>query len=212
MRLFYKPIFLSLLALIFSLSLVGCTSPTFSSSTSTPQASGCDIEESCISLKTDDPSEITAKLVADFQPISFQEAIDFFKTKKSGLLYFGFVNCPWCQEVVPILHDLASQEKVTVYYIEIRDRENTRLYSDEEREEIIPYLGEFMKENSEGIPTLYVPLVVALKDGQVVLGHRGTVSGHNAHEEAMSQEQKNALEEELKKIVETAQETEKKQD
>lgn len=197
---FFSQILL-LLKLFTFCFLAGCSSTHSLSNASNVTPSGCDVAESCASLEAQDPAQATAELVADFKPISFSEAIDFFKEKKSGLLYFGFVNCPWCQELVPILHELTRQENVPVYYIETRNRENTRLYSDEERDKISPYLKEFIKENKEGTPTLYVPLVVAVENGEVIAGHQGTTSDHNAHEEKLSEAQKELLQNDLQNLI-----------
>jgi hypothetical protein len=70
-----------------------------------------------------------------------------------------------------------------------RDEDKNRLYSDEQKEEIIPYIGDYMSENEDGDLTLYVPLVLVVKDGAVIDGHEGTFDDHDAHERVMTQEE-----------------------
>lgn len=180
----------------FLFFLAGCSS-TVSTSSSTSMSGCAPDEESCAQEERNE-AKILSK---DFEPMSFEEAIAFFEDKQSGLLYFGFPNCPWCQEVVPVLHELASQAHVPVHYIQTRDDEGIRLYTDSQRDDIAPYLNDFIRNNAKGEPTLYVPLVLAVEDGQVIQGHQGSISGHNAHEEELTSAQKQELQEDLKELV-----------
>ncbi len=187
----FKGLFLGLFGFLFFLG--GC-----SLTSSTSSISGCAPDEaSCVQEK---PSA-TKTLSEDFKPMSFEEAIAFFEAKQSGLLYFGYPTCPWCQEVVPILHELISQTGVPVHYIQTRDEEGLRLYTDSQRDDITPYLKDFIRNNASGQPTLYVPLVVAVENGQVIKGHQGTVSGHNAHEEELTSAQKQEVQNDLSELV-----------
>ncbi len=182
-------VFLGLFSCFLFIS--GCSSPS-----SNP--SGCAVDEDTCQI---DEARQTQNLSADFDPISFEEAIAFFEDKQSGLLYFGFPNCPFCQEIVPILHTLASQANIPVHYIQTRDDQGIRLYTDSQRDEIAPYLQDYIHNNSEGEPTLYVPLVVAVEEGKVVGGHQGTIQGHNAHEQDMTAEQKQEVQEDLYQLI-----------
>lgn len=177
----------------FLFFLAGC-----SASTSSPSMSGCAPDE--VSCAQEESNEAKT-LSEDFKPMSFEEAIAFFEDKQSGLLYFGFPNCPWCQEVIPIVHELASQADVPVHYIQTRDEKGIRLYTDSQRDDMAPYLNGFIRNNAKGEPTLYVPLVLAIENGQVIKGHQGSVSGHNAHEEELTSTQKQELQEDLKELV-----------
>ena len=206
MRSLSNRLFLGFLSFLFFLG--GCSSTPSTSSSSS--ISGCAPDE--VSCEQEEINE--AKMLSkDFDPMSFEEAIAFFEDKQSGLLYFGFPNCPWCQEVVPILHELASQAHVPVYYIQTRDEEGIRLYTDSQRDDIAPYLNDFIRNNAKGEPTLYVPLVLAIENGQVIKGHQGTISGHNAHEEELTSVQKQELQEDLSELVNlVAQNQEKKEE
>lgn len=138
-----------------------------------------------------------------FTPISFDEAVAFFEEGKSGVLYFGFPDCPWCQDVIPVLEQESKSENIPVYYVRTRDDDKNRLYTDEQKEQIIPYIGSYMKDNEEGELTLYVPLVISVVDGQAVDGHEGTIDGHDAKEREMTEEETRQLGEALKTLLET---------
>lgn len=166
-------------------------------SSNTPQACAADASSAC--GQTEEQDSLSADL-ADFESMDFDEAVEFFRTGQSGLLYFGFPDCPWCQEVIPLLHEAAGED-VAVHYIRTRDENRSRLYTDEQKEQIVPYLKDYMSENDEGELTLYVPLVVAVEHGQVTDGHQGTVEGHDAHERTMTEEEKEQVTDELQRIV-----------
>lgn len=188
---------LTCIAFVCALALAGCVQKTDSAA----NTSACDgsSEKAC------DAAE-TAADEYGFIPMEFDEAIAFFKEGKSGLLYFGFPDCPWCKEAVPILQQEAKDTGVDVYYIRTRDSEHNRLYTDEQKENIVPYMKDYMSNNDEGVLTLYVPAIVAVKDGKAVAGHVGTVDEHNAKEGPMTSEQKKQAEEEIQAVVDAAKE------
>lgn len=178
----------------------GCSANQTNTSEKTNNAAdGC--EDSSETAACD--SYETLSFEDDFTPISFDDAIAMFENKDSGIVYFGFPKCPWCQDVVPILDALAKEEGLTVYYVQTRDADLNRLYTDEQKEIILPYIEEFMSENDEGEMTLYVPLVLSIRDGQIQDGHQGTVDGHDAKEREMTQEETQQLTDDLKALLQT---------
>lgn len=116
-------------------------------------------------------------------------------------MYFGFSRCPWCEEVVPLLEKAAKEQGVEVLYVKTRDAMKERLYTDEQRDQIAPYIGEYLQDNDEGVPTLYVPLVLAIQDGKVVMGHQGTVEDHDAHERLMTKDEQNQVQKTMNDLV-----------
>lgn len=184
-------------ALAFALMLAGCSSATDTSKTSSQDPAktsameavrGCIADEtSCESFQAEQSIQALAD---DFTPMTFDEAIAFFKEGESGLLYFGFPDCPWCQEVLPLLSASAADHEVEVHYVRTRDKNKDLLYTPEQKEQIIPYLQDYMSDNDKGELTLFVPLIVEVKDGKVVDGHQGTVDGHDAHERKMTDEER----------------------
>lgn len=186
-----------LLACLMALPLAGCSqSSQTTEEPGTDSACSADEEFGCSYETKSDESSFTS--------ITFDEAIAFFEDGKSGLLYFGFPGCPWCEDVVPILKEEAQENDVEVYYIRTRDDDKNRLYSDEQKEQIIPYLGDYMSDNEEGELTLYVPLIVAVQDGKAIAGHEGTVDGHDASERDMTDEEKQEAEQEILEVIQAA--------
>lgn len=156
----------------------------------TSQAYACGADVSCSSESESTDLSLLDAALASFTPMDFESAISFFKEEKSGVLYFGFYDCPWCHDVAPILSDIAKQNGEEVFYIQTRDDKRNRLYTDEQKERILPYLENYMSENKDGVLTLYVPLIVRVDKGNVTMAHQGTLEGHQADERDMSEEER----------------------
>lgn len=164
--------------------------------------SPCDSQTDSQAEKEERAQQVRA-ITDTFIPMEFEEAIAFFENGKDGLLYFGFPDCPWCQEVVPLLEQAAKDNGIDVYYIQTRDDERNRLYTDSQKERIIPYISDYIRDNDEGVPTLYVPLVLAVKEGKVISGHQGTVEDHDAKTRPMSEEEKEQVLQDLEDLART---------
>lgn len=188
-----------------ALLLAGCAGQPASSAASSDQA--CDSAEEAYGCVPEEGSAASANPSANdygFEPMTFQEAINLFKNGGNGLLYFGFPDCPWCKEVVPLLQAEAKKQGVPVHYIRTRDDDRQLLYTEKQREEIAPYLKEFVTRGDDGKLKLYVPLVVTVRNGEMVDGHQSTVDGHNAKERPMTTQEKEQVEEIMAKLVNEA--------
>lgn len=97
--------------------------------------------------------------------------------------------------------DVTSEEEkcnekdngIDIQYVKVRDEEKNRLYTDEQKAIIEPYIQDYMSNNDEGILTLYVPLVLVVKNGKVIDGHEGTLESHDATERKMTNDEKEQL-------------------
>ena len=174
-----------LLLILLTLTLCACQTQTKSTASTSKKA--CDVtseEETCNSI---DDTKTT------FKEISFDEAIQYFTQEKSGVLYFGYSSCPWCNEAKPILKKVAKENGIDIQYVKVRDEEKNRLYTDDQKVIIEPYIQDYMSSNDEGILTLYVPLVLVVKNGVVIDGHEGTLDSHDATERKMTDDEKKEL-------------------
>lgn len=181
-----------ILCLLFSLCACSATE-TANQETDAPAA--CDASSEC----TDDNETETA----EFTEISMEDALDYFRQGKSGVLFFGFTSCPWCKQARPILKKVSAETGVPVYYIKVRDEDGNLTYSDEQREELSQYIGDYMSVNKDQDNKLwlYVPLVINVKDGKAVDGHEGTLKGHNAEKEKLTAKQKKKLKKIYKRVL-----------
>ena len=146
--------------------------------------------------------------------ISLEEAIDIIKND-TGVIYFGYPSCPWCRNAVPVLLDAASSTSLdTIYYVNaynIRDvkeldddgnivtiNEGDRLYDD-----LLKVLDDILDpytltlDNGEvidlGEKRLYVPMVLFVKDGEVVSYHLSTVDSQEDPSISLNDSQRDEL-------------------
>lgn len=98
---------------------------------------------------------------------SVSEVLEKFESG-SGLIFLGFQQCPWCQQLVPLVDDAAKAEGLDkIYYLDIRHARET---NDDTYKKLVEKLKPHLRTDQNGQPRVYVPDVTALKDGHVV-GH-----------------------------------------
>ena len=84
----------------------------------------------------------------------------------TGIVYLGFPECKWCQQYVVYLNEVAKDRGISkIYYYNIReDREkNTKDY-----QKIVSLLKEYLEEDEDGNPRVYVPAVTFMSNGKVL--------------------------------------------
>ncbi|MDY4543745.1 MAG: hypothetical protein SPE00_00265 [Bacilli bacterium] len=84
----------------------------------------------------------------------------------TGLVFLGFPKCPWCRGYVPIINEVAKKEGLEkVYYFNIyEDRKNNT----EEYQEMVKLLKGFLRYDDEGNERIYVPSLIAVKNGKIL--------------------------------------------
>lgn len=84
----------------------------------------------------------------------------------SGVIYFGFPECPWCQKYVEYLDQVARQHKIKVTYYNIRQ---IRTDNTPEYQKIVTLLKDYgLDTDKEGKPRVFVPELVVVKDGKIL--------------------------------------------
>mgnify|MGYP000901625091 CR=1 FL=1 len=98
---------------------------------------------------------------------SASEVLEKFESG-SGLVFLGFQQCPWCQQLAPIVDEAAKAEGLDkIYYLDIRHARET---NDDTYKKLVEKLKPHLRTDENGQPRVYVPDVTALKDGHIV-GH-----------------------------------------
>lgn len=84
----------------------------------------------------------------------------------TGIVYLGFPECKWCQAYVPYLNDVAKENNLEkIYYFNIlEDRKNNT----DEYMEIVNLLKFYLEYDEEGKKRVFVPAVIAVKEGNIV--------------------------------------------
>lgn len=142
---------------------------------------GCDAANTCDKQTTSQENEDWSV------SLHMEQALQYLKEQKEGVYYFGYDDCPWCQDAEPVLKKVAQTHHQKVYAIKIRDEDHKLLYDEAQKKEIISYFGKYMQKNEEGELTLYVPMVVQMKEGQVQNIHIGTLDSYDPKQREMTE-------------------------
>lgn len=137
------------------------------------------------------------------------EEIKKILTEGSGVIYFGFPECPWCRNIInPLLNASEETEVKNIYYfnaVDIRDKkhldENNTIITDnegtKEYKELVEILYDNLEEyeglNDPTIKRLYFPTVVFVKDGKIISTHIGTLDDQENPFEPLNDKQKEQL-------------------
>ena len=132
---------------------------------------------------------------------SASEVLEKFESG-SGLIFLGFQQCPWCQQLAPIVDEAAKAEGLDkIYYLDIRHARET---NDATYKKLVEKLKPHLRTDENGQPRVYVPDVTALKDGRVV-GHflqETTVDGEKATADTYWTEERRArVIEQLRRMI-----------
>lgn len=168
-------------------------------------------EYEAINGKTINDSTYTTITVPEDNDIVYSNEEEIIKLLKSGtgVIYFGYPECPWCRNAVPVLVDAVKELKIgKIYYFngkDIRDKksvdENGNVVTEKEGTseyyQILEALGNFA-DDYDGIPNakrLYFPTVVVVKDGKIIGTHASTVDSQKDPSILLKEDQKEELKE-----------------
>ena len=105
-----------------------------------------------------------------FREASAKQTIDRLENG-TGIVFLGFKECPWCQFMVDFVDKAAKAEGVNkVMYFNIRQ---DRADNTEDYRKIISLIENHLAKDDEGNPRVYVPHVLAVKNGVIVDSYRG---------------------------------------
>ncbi len=138
---------------------------------------------------------------------TYEEVYDVLEN--TGVIYLGYPECPWCRNLVPTLIDAAKKVSINkIYYINMYEErnklsldENGNIITEKEGTEGYRNLVEKLKDvlpvyeglNDESIKRIYVPLVIFVKDGEIIATHSGTVSSQEDPYIPLTEEQQKEL-------------------
>lgn len=130
----------------------------------------------------------------------------------TGVIYFGFPECPWCRNIAPVLVDAANETSIDkIHYfnaLSIRDTKsldkNGNIVIDKKGtdqyyqliDKLKDFLGEYDGLNNHDIKRLYFPTLVFVKDGKILSVKEGSLDSQADPYVHLNKEQKD----ELKKI------------
>lgn len=126
-----------------------------------------------------------------FLDTTYEQALQKMEDDKfTGILYYGYPACPWCEEAVIIMNDVANELKQNIYYVNKKSEDS--LSHPELEQKTIKVLDEAygLEKDDNQRPRLYVPEVVIIQKGKIINHHMGTVEGHDAKERKMNEDER----------------------
>lgn len=160
--------------------------------------SGCDIQEGCEGEGEKADMSAYEKYIEGedyvFMKSSVKEMAEMMDDGRTFVIYFGFARCPWCRDAMPILNEAAKESGfLTVYYVDTREKKEWKSNLDiDDYDLLLEKIGTLLKEDENGIPHLYTPFVVFVKEGGKEI-RAVSAPDYDAHEEAIPEEEAAAL-------------------
>ncbi|MDD2627318.1 MAG: thioredoxin family protein [Clostridia bacterium] len=114
----------------------------------------------------------SVKEANNFYYASYDEVINVL-TKGTGIVFFGFPSCKWCQAYVPVLNEVAVENGINkIYYYNIREirEENTDEYKN-----IVKIISGYLDDDENGNKRIYVPDAYFVKGG-IIKGNNNDMS------------------------------------
>lgn len=121
-----------------------------------------------------------------------ETVVSFIQEKQAGLYYFGFPACPWCHDLVPVLEEVLVNHKADAHFVNTK----SKLFSKSSHDQMTIFYQEHL-----GGDRLFVPLLVAINSKGEIKVHSGTVDGHDASQEALSETQTMLLKKVLEELL-----------
>ena len=155
-----------------------------------------------------------------FKYIDEEKAVQLMK-EDTGIIYFGFPECPWCRSLVTTLGSVSEKVNETIYYLNVKDIRSTYAIEDNSlkktKEGTTGYykildvldskLEDYYLTDSEGNKfdteekRLYAPTLISFKDGKITDFHVGTVDSQESGYDKLNEEQLKELESIVKRVL-----------
>lgn len=120
-----------------------------------------------------------------FNKVTLEESIRLFAENGTGVIYFGYVGCPWCERAVPELNKVMVELNLPVYYVDASIKPSDEVYDN-----LIKYVGDDLKQE-DGEPVFYVPYVVGVKNGKITKSQIALVSDYTIKDTSDASDQMN---------------------
>lgn len=143
----------------------------------------------------------------DKMPFKYATTEDVFNLfeKGTGVVYFGMPECNWCRTMLPILIDVANENKIdTILYF---NPKQIRADNTPEYQKLVEILKNYLSTDTstqketdttfdKNKKRLYMPDVYVVKNGMIIGNHADTVNSQEDPKVTLTDSQKT----ELKKI------------
>ncbi|WP_159648939.1 thioredoxin [Erysipelothrix aquatica] len=118
-----------------------------------------------------------------YQAMSASDMATALENKTEGIYYLGFETCPWCVALVPVMEEAAAAGNHTINYVDTRGNDYTQNADAQKRIEA------FSNSLPEEQRMTGVPYVVIIGGDGSIQVNIGTVPGHNAPVDPLTEDQ-----------------------
>ena len=205
-------------SLMAVLMLLGCSQPA--SSSSAPEVTPASVAEDeyaagNVILKIKETNMSGYRWLEDDDPafaqVTMTESFRIFEEKGTALILYSYDTCPWCNRAVPVLNKVLKENGIKGVYVDIYEQEIADLEKEARMEVIDKLYGlldpvldhEKNPETGKIEPAMYVPLVVAVKNGEIMDHHTSLVPGFEMKDEdtQLTDEQKAELAKYYQRVI-----------
>ena len=133
-----------------------------------------------------------------FTEITLHESIRMFSEKGTGIVFYGFPGCSFCQRAVPEMNAVAKELGISIYYIDVTNNTLDADHKEDDFDVLSGYISSvFVNDNFQ------VPEVIAVKDGEIVGNHLSLVDDFKitSDDSQMNDEQKKELQDIYKGLI-----------
>lgn len=170
-----------MITVLLSISLLsGCSKEANNKPSTSPHANN---NAGAITLETYSADFSGYKFLSDNNPpflsITIEESLKMYEDGGTGIVFYSYDTCPWCNRAIPTLAKAAKDSGIEVFYVDVKEKEFNAKTTNEKKtivQNLYKDIDSALQTNSNGEKSLEVPLVLAVKDGKIVDSHLGVVS------------------------------------
>lgn len=167
-------------------------------------------KETDVGLAIDNQVANNVRFYRDYPAVNMEENIYYYATydevvevltEGTGIVFFGFPACPYCQIYAPVLDEVARERSADkIYYLNIKDMREQKT---DEYKRLVEILRDYLEVDKYGNKKLYVPDTYVVKDGKI-MGHNNSMSmlSNKNINEYSNEEVRKELKQELISLVE----------
>lgn len=193
---------------LISLMLVACAKPT-------DDIIDEPVVDEPVNETTSNEEEYEKQInMAKYISIGYNEFNDLLDKENdfTGVLLMSKANCPWCQRLIPVLTKYLNAEQKSIFYLDTNAAKSEDTYDEtigfnkvvEKCKDQLLEVGS-VDENNE--PALYVPLLIAFKNGLPIKAHLSVLDEYRDVTQELTLVQEATLYQEICELFETLQKT-----
>ena len=151
-------------------SFAGPHSPAETASTALSSSQDCSVKLADMS------GYATYDENADYHFIdsNIDEFFDLIENDRTFVAYMGYQDCNMCNQAMPVLNEVAERNNTYVFYMNTSDEDDwVSPRAEYPIMKFAEYLDGYLSYDEEGYPEIYVPLVIFVNNGDVVMAHEG---------------------------------------